>query len=548
MSAPSGGTARPRAAATLAAVGELRLRLFWHRLRGRGGLAEALAHGLGFVLAAMAGAGVAAMVGLASWRAARAGHGLDVVATASALFFGLGMAWTALALTVNEREILDLRRLLVYPIPAGRLYAAAVASAMLADPLAAFMGLALLGSLAGAAVARPGAWLLLLALALLLFAAATASLIALFQEILARLSRSRFFREIAIGAALLGWMALATVASTAKQMPAGAWRAAAQLRWVFFPPALATEAVVRLYGGALLSALPFLAALALAAILTGVAAYRMALGTALAGGDGAVRVAQARRGGSLWPEKMGPLLEKEILYLLRHPVARISAVIVPVLAAFFAWRGGVRLAAHPSPIWRAMPLFAIAVYVHLALQVFWLNAFGWDRGGARTFFLAPVSPLRVLAAKNVALSAMALALFLAGAAAWIAVAGSPGGRSLAAALLLNLGAGPVLYGAGNAVSIVNPRAAAFGLQRGSSVPQLSAVVGMALFTGAAAALSPPILLALWLDAPRIVAAGWALLGAGAWIVWWLTLPAAAALLERRRDELLDAVCSDDAFR
>ena len=51
----------------------------------------------------------------------------------------------------------------------------------------------------------------------------------------------------------------------------------------------------------------------------------------------------------------------------------------------------------PGEVVRALPLLAFAVYTHLATQVFWLNAFGWDRGGARLLFLAPL-PLGFLAA------------------------------------------------------------------------------------------------------------------------------------------------------
>ncbi len=536
------GLRAPGAVATLA---ELRLRLFLHRLRGAGGLAEAVARGIGFAVILLGGAVVGVLVGVSSWRAARAGHGMQVVASAGSLFFGLGLAWTALAITVNERDVLDLRRFLVYPVPPLRLYLAAVGGSFAADPLAAFMGLSLGGCFLGAAVARPGAWLALVAAALLLFAAATVALVTLLQELLARIARSRSFREIAIVAGLLGWLALAVVGASAKRMSVHALRSAAALRWVFFPSAFATEAMARLYGGASLSALPFLAALATSAALATWAAYRLALAAARRGGDAPERAARGGSGGSLWPEGIGPLLEKELLYLSRHPIARISTLLVPALSAFFAWRGGARISAHPDPVLRALPLFGIALYAHLGLQVFWLNAFGWDGAGARALFLAPVRPRRILAAKNAAVAAAALALFLAGTAAWIVVGGSAAPQAIVAALLLHLGAGPVLFGAGNVVSIVNPRAAAFGVQRGGAIPQLSALAGMALFTGVAACFAPPVFLAIWLDAFWIVPAGWALLAVAAWVAWYLSLVGTSRLLERRTEPLLGAVCGDD---
>jgi hypothetical protein len=45
----------PGARRTLAAVAELRLLLFWHRLRGKGGIAEGVAQALGLAVAALSG-------------------------------------------------------------------------------------------------------------------------------------------------------------------------------------------------------------------------------------------------------------------------------------------------------------------------------------------------------------------------------------------------------------------------------------------------------------------------------------------------------------
>jgi len=254
----------PGARRTLAAVAELRLLLFWHRLRGKGGVAEGVAQALGLAVAALGGIFAAIAIGAGSFRTVRAA-GMQATAGVAGLFFGLWIAWTALSLTVNERDLFDLRRLLTYPVPPRRLYAAAVLAAMAADPLALFMVLSLGGAFAGAALARPGAWLAGLAALLALFAAATVAFVTLLQELLGRFARSRWFRELAVLAAVGGWAGLAVLGSSGRRTPWALVRALQHARWVFFPPALATEAGRHLYAGRAMEAAPWMAALALAA-------------------------------------------------------------------------------------------------------------------------------------------------------------------------------------------------------------------------------------------------------------------------------------------
>jgi ABC-2 type transport system permease protein len=457
------------------------------------------------------------------------------------------MAWTALSLSVNERELLDLRRLLVYPVPPGRLYLLAVASAAAADPLALFMGLALVGAVVGALAGRPGTWIVPFAALVAAFAAATVAVIALLQELMARLARRRLVKELAILAGVGGWLALAVGGTAGARAPLALARGVRSFRWIMWPPALASEAARHLYGGHVAQALPWIVALGAGAAVTTALAYRVALGTARSGGEEAAAGFRSRRGRAAgWAVAVGPLLEKELRYLSRHPLARISVALVPGMIAFLAWRGGARIQANPSEILRALPLFGVAAYAHLALQIFWLNGFGWDRGGARTFFLAPLAPARVLAAKNGAVAVASLVLFLVGSAAWLAIAGAPPRWALPAALVLHLAMAPALHALGNVVTIMNPRGAPFGVQRGGALSQLSGLAGMAIFSGVTAVFAVPILAAAWLDAPSAIVAGWALLGAAALATWRAALPVQARLLVRRREQLLAAVCGDDA--
>lgn len=537
---------------TFGALAELRARLFWRRLTGRGGLAEGVALAVLFLVALPLGLVFAGLIGAGSWRAARAGPGLTLDVSLAAIFFGLWQTWTAVSLALADRDGADLRRFLVYPLPPGRVYLLGLGSGIAADPVGLVWALLLGGIFAGAAAARPGTWLLALAVTLALFAAATVFLVALVQELLALLMRRRWLREIAVGLAVAAGVALALAAGLPR---AGAsfrqvLSALAALKWLAWPAALAWETARRLYAGAVGPGLPWLAALAAASAATGWLSYRLALAAARSGGDGGGETGAARPadGWRLWPWR-GPfaaLLEKEGKYLLRHPLARVYALMVPAFAAVIAWRIAPRIPVEAGEVVRALPLFGFAVYTHLALQVFWLNGFGWDRGGARSLYLAPVDLAEVLLAKNLAVHALSSAVFLAAAGLMLALGGGVPAWALAGALALHAGLAPAFYGLGNLVGVLNPRAAPFAVQRNGSLSWLSGLAGMGIISGASGLFALPVLLALRLESPWLVPSAWAALGAAGYWAYRRSLPAAARLLAERRDAFLPAVCGDDA--
>ncbi len=536
----------PRRTPGLADLAELRLLLAWRRLRGRGGMAEGVAQLLLFLVALPASIFFAALVGVGSFRAARAAHGLQATVTIAAILYGLWQTWTAVSLSMGERDAIDLRRLLVYPVPPARLYLLGLGTSIVGDPFALFWLVLLAGMAVGAALARPGAWILLLALVLAAFAAATVAFVALAQEILGRLARSRRWRELAAVAALVAWLLVVFGSSAKGGALRGALPVLRQLRWILYPAALAVEAAQRLYGGRSLASLPWLAILAVAAAATGWLAYRVGMATARSGGEaGRVMVsrdASLRR--SLFPERLGPLFEKEVRTLTRHPAARIYVLALPALAAFVGWKAPTHLGGDLAELLRALPLFGLAAYVHLAFQVFWVNGLGFERGGALTLFLAPIAPEQVLAAKNLALFACTTAVFALAASAYLAMAGPQPLWAVAGALALELGLAPVLYGLGNVLGIVTPRVASSGLQRAGSVSPLAALAAMGITSAALAVFALPMLAALWLDALWVVPLAWAALAAGATAAWWATLPLAGRFLSQRREQVLAIVCGD----
>jgi ABC-2 type transport system permease protein len=533
-----------RHAAALRAVAELRLRLTLRRLRGRGGVPDAIARVVLLLVAVPVGLACAVGTGAAAFRAVRLGVMIDWAT--GGLFFGIWSAWTAIGLSMSDRESFDLRRMLVYPVTPALTWVYELAAGLVGDPFSVFWSLLLAGALVGAAVARPGGWVLLLALVYLLFAVGTVCLVALLQELLARALRVKRVRELGVAAVYLGFLLVMVHVGTGGLR--GLWRMLGSLqlaRWVVYPAALADAGAGLLYRRELAAALPWIAAQVAAVALTGWASYRLALADALAGVEGVhVRGAAA---GSGWriPGRLGPILEKELKYLLRHPLVAVLALVVPGVAAVLGWARLPVALAGASELATAIPLFAFALYTLLVTQVVWINAFGWDGGGARLWFLAPVRGVDVLRAKNAAARILALAIFAASALALFATGGVPPAWVLLAALALHLGAGGWLVTAGNVVSILNGRPGSHALQRGASVAPFSALLGLAIVSGVTLLFLPPVLLERRVEQPWVLFWGWSAVGLVGVAVRRAVLPWTARLLERRREELLAAVAGDD---
>jgi hypothetical protein len=69
---------------------------------------------------------------------------------------------------------------------------------------------------------------------------------------------------------------------------------------------------------------------------------------------------------------------------------------------------------------------------------------------------------------------------------------------------------------------------------------------MAIFSAGGALFALPVLVAIRLDQPWLLPAGWAALGLAGLAAYRVALPREARLLGDRREPLLDAICGDDA--
>jgi ABC-2 type transport system permease protein len=537
--------------ASLRAFVELRGRLLVRRFLSPRGVPELVARVVVFAMSGLAAILFSGAIAAGTYRAAKIGRGLETELAVSAIFFGIWQTWTAVALTLAERDTLDLRRFLAYPLPPGRIYAYGLVASAAGDPFALFWCVLLGGGFVGAALARPGGWLALLGLAFALFVAATVAYVALLQELLGRLVRIRRAREAAIALVYLGLVLLIALLASGQRRSHGELLGhLRRIQWIAWPAALAAAAARQLFTGHLAAALPALAGLAGGGAATGWLSFRLALADALSGEEGGRRkgrgsaVARGLPVGAFGP-RLGPLVEKEWQYLLRHPLSLVMALVIPALAALVAWRAVPHIPREAGEVVAALPLFGFALYAHMVTQPFWLNGFGWDREGTRLFFLAPISLSHVLAAKNVAAASLSVVIFAGCVLATVAVAGRPPGWVIAGGFALHAGLAPWLYAAGNVVTAANPIGAGFTLARGSRLPMLSGLAGMAATALAAALFAVPVLVALKLDTAWLLPPAWLGLGAIGLALLQRTLPAAGRLVERRREQILDAVCTED---
>jgi ABC-2 type transport system permease protein len=538
----------------LAAFAELRFRLTWRRLVGRRGAGELVAKVLGYLFLIPIAAIGAVGIGLGAHQAARGAHhgGVQAGVQVTAMFFGIWQGWTAATLAMQEQESLDLRRYLVYPLRAGPIWLYGQVAGLLGDPLSLFWILLLGGGFAGAAVGRFGPWLLLLGLLMALFAAGTVAWLALVQELGARVLRRARLKAVLFALVYVA-LALVVVYVVGLKSHQPSLRDLVSLfevlQWIGWPGAMAAGAGRRLFRGDLLAALPWMLSLAVATALAGWGAFRLALSEARdGGGAGTSTVGQGLGAivGRLRPGAAGALLEREVTFLSRHPLPLVLAIILPAVAGLVAWKVAPFIPAEAGEVVRALPILGVALYVHLATQTFWLNGFGWERGGARLYYLAPLRLEAVLLAKNLSVAALALCIELVSVALMVLAGGWPPAWALAGSVALHLGAAPWFFALGNAISILNPRVAPMTLQRSGSMPALSALAGMVTFSGIAGLFAVPVLLALKLDAGWVLPPAWLALGAIGGLGWWRSLPVAARLLVSRREQLLAAVTDDDA--
>ncbi len=451
----------------------------------------------------------------------------------------LARVWFAF-LPRGQTPFLDPRRFLAFAVPA-RLVSALNFAAQLLDPAWLFFWPILAGIAwaAGRLPGMPGAFALLCAEALSVWAVAgVLHLAAAFAGALdSRLLLRRAFSVV------LALLAAAGVQLATRPDRPGLPSAFAAEHWravAFTPPGWAAEMVREVAARRPLRALFPALLLVLLGAACGVLAHKLSAHEALRPVEsGTAR--GPRRSAAGWrlpllPESVSAVLEKEAKTVLR--IGWLQIVLVPIgflllRAVFLDPRGG-------SWIERRPLLFA-AVYAHLGVLELATNLFGRDLDAARAWFLWPVPPRTLIAAKNLVGYVLSLCIF-AGLVVVARATGPVTPAQVAIGFCAHLATFPLLAMLGNVASVLWPvpvRGMRLRRVRGSG--PVGARLGALAALGAAA--WAPWLVSRITGLPLGIAyLGEALAMA---VAYGGVLAASARLLETHREPLLAALARDE---
>jgi hypothetical protein len=523
----------------------LRATLWRRRLLQRREWGRLLIGLLGIAMGSVASGGVAFALVLygAEMRADPAkleqqGGALALFATwlASAL---LARLWFAF-LPRGQSPFLDPRRFLAFAVPA-RLVSALNFAAQLLDPAWLFFWpiLVAIAVAAGRLPGMPGAFVLLCAEALSVWAVAGVLHLA---AALAGALDARILLRRAFSVLLALAAAAALQLTTRPDRPALPSAFAAQ-HWravAFTPPGWAAEMVREMAAGNPLRALLPALLLLLLGAACGVLAHELSVREALrpvesgtARGDG--RAAAGWRL-PLLPEPVSAVLEKEAKTVLR--IGWLQIVLVPIgfllLRAFFLDPQGAG--------WiRNRPLLFAAVYAHLGVLELATNLFGRDLDASRAWFLWPVGPRTLLAAKNLVAYALSLCIF-AGLVVVACATGPVTAAQVAVGLCAHVATFPLLAMLGNVASILWPVPV-----RGMRLRRVRGTGPLGARFGALLALGAPAWAPWFVSRITGLPIGIAYLGEALAmaVAYGGVLAASAHLLETRREPLLAALARDE---
>ena len=447
---------------------------------------------------------------------------------------------------------LDLRKLLVYPVPRRSLF--------LVEILLRITTCAELLLLLGAAIGllrNPafGGWSSLerVPLAMVLFAAFNLMLAAGLRNLIERLLSRKGIREaIALLLMLAGVLPrLLMVTGVGGRRLQRAFPAAANPIW---PWGAAAHFMLGLSGGVRpVTAAAMLAGWTVAAYLFGrwqftrslVYDFQEAQATAASAKDRPWTERLYRLPSLLLPDPLCAMVEKELRSLVRTPRFRLVFV-MGFSFGLVVWlpmmlRGRVTHSAISGNFLAVVSLYAL----FLLAQVTYGNAFGFDGSAAQLYFAAPVAISRALAAKNIA---AAIFIFLeiavvAAACSLLRLGISPG--QIAEAFLVTAIAALYLLGIGNLSSVNYPRP--MSAQRVSAGGGAGRTQGV-LFLLYPLALLPVFLayLARYAFDNQVVFYGILAFAAALGVaIYWMAMESAVAAARNRRETILAELSRGD---
>ena len=237
---------------------------------------------------------------------------------------------------------------------------------------------------------------------------------------------------------------------------------------------------------------------------------------------------------------------KDIRYLLRAIVGKFNLILAAILTAGAAWVAS----ALEEPIlgMPATELLLFGLIVAAAPELtspFFANAFAWEGGGLKMYFLTPASLGRVLFGKNLAVWLYQSLIVAACLMTWSILVAVPPPRVLLLCALIHAIGALVYAMLGNLLSTVSP--VRRDISSMHNTPSNTALLVSFFFMGGlglniGACLLLPIKLSP--DAPKLYLQPLSLVVmlAGLVVLYRLSLGPAARLLSKRREHVIDAVC------
>ncbi|HEY6763196.1 MAG TPA: hypothetical protein VI386_00365 [Candidatus Sulfotelmatobacter sp.] len=474
--------------AQIAAIANLRWRIFLNSLRTRRGKMELVSRivvSLAFTIAGIGGA--AGMAGGAWYFVAESKPEFLALLLWPVLFFWQIFPLMATAFTNNP----DSSDLLRFPLNYRSYFLVRVAYGSF-DAATALGSLWLTAVLAGITVARPALfpWA---ALILLTFAAFNIFLLQMIFAWIERWLAQRRTREV-IGVLFILLMLSFQLIGPAIEHFGGHSNPQFQ-HWVevikpvqqVLPPGLAADAIARMSRAEFLAGWnSFVLLTACAMVVASLLHLRLRTqfrGENLSEAPAPTQRAKGlRRGWSVpvLPAVVSAVLEKEIRYLMRSGPMLLT-LIMPIFMLVIFRLGPLSPSRHSGGFLLRAPDMAFpaaAGYTLLVLTNLVYNNFGGDAGGIQFFYAAPVSFRQIVLAKNLTHAAILIFDILI---AWLAVTflyGPPRLDATVSSLAGLLFAAPINFTIGNLLSLSSPKKidfSAFGRQRASQTTILASL-------------------------------------------------------------------------
>jgi ABC-2 type transport system permease protein len=484
----------------LAAIAELRWRMFVNGLRSKRGKMELASRVIVTAAFALGGLGGFVLATIAAWYLVSQGKAeLLPLVLWPIFFFWEVFPVMATAFTNNP----DSSELLRFPLSYSSFFLIRLAYG-LCDPASALGCLALTGVLLGVSVARPALfpWTLLVLLTYALFNLALMQTVFAWLERWLAQRRTREIMGVLFILVMLSFQLIGPIMQRVERKQVAELSRATQIITqiqALLPPGLAADAIAQashaqfpvgltslLFLGALTAGVGSLLHIRLRAQFRGENLSEAAARPAVAQPQG-LQVGWNLSGFS---QPVAAVFEKEVRYLARSGPMLLTLIMPIFMLLVFRMGGTARsgLPHQPNMFARTpdMAFPSAAAYALLVLTNLVFNSFGGDAAGVQFFYASPATFRQIMLGKNLTHFTILVANT---ALAWIAVSYFYGTPHLAVSIATVAGllfAAPLNFTAGNLLSIYSPRKrdfATFGRQNASQTTVLASLGVQAVMVG-----------------------------------------------------------------